>query len=215
MRIRSHRLPTLAPCLLGLAATLSPSPAPAGEPRAWEVSRGNAVIVCPLTVGGSFEAKSTALAGRLVADPDHAGRLTGGIALDLAQLDSGIAFRNQHMRDKYLEVGKGEGFDHAQLTDLELEGLDPTTALGTAAFTASLRLHGVSRRVRGEAKLRGDGRVVHVEATFPIATSDYGIARTVYLGVGVKNDLRVKVELDATAATAAAASAGLAAATGP
>jgi polyisoprenoid-binding protein YceI len=186
--------------LLFLSSTLllaTGRAAPAGEPLAWEVSAGTVTVLCPLTVGGSFEAKSSDLAGRLSPDPTAPGLLSGSLAVDLASLDTGIGFRNQHMRDRYLEVGKGEGFERALLSDLKLDGLDPATASGKARFTAALQVHGVSQPVAGQARLRREGELVRVEAAFPVTTSAFGIPRTEYLGVGVKDELRVTVTLDA------------------
>jgi hypothetical protein len=155
--------------------------------------------VCPLTVGGSFEAKTNAMSGRLVADPSRPGGLTGQLEVELATLDSGISLRNAHMRDNYLEVGKGEGYDRAVLKDIVLGG-DPATLSGATTFTATLRVHGVERPVRGDARLSREEADVRVDATFAVVLPDHGIAKPRYLGVGVRDEVRVKVKFQASAA---------------
>ena len=55
--------PTLAP--LGLAALLLATNGLAVQGPAWSVAQGEVRVVCPMTVGGSFEAQTTSLAGTL------------------------------------------------------------------------------------------------------------------------------------------------------
>lgn len=164
----------------------------------WSVAAGDVTVVCPLTVGGSFEAKSPALSGRLAADPSNPGRLQGELAVDLATLDTGISLRNTHMRDNYLEVGRGEGFSRAVLKDIVLAG-DAATAGGSATFTATLLVHGVERPVRGDARVSRNGDRVRVDASFPVVLADHQISKPRYLGVGVRDQVQVKVRFEASA----------------
>jgi hypothetical protein len=164
---------------------------------AWTVSGGAVTVVCPLTVGGSFEAKTTAITGRLAVNASRLGALDGRLDVDLATLDSGIGLRNTHMRENYLEVGKGEGYDRAVLWDIVL-GADPAMS-GATTFTAMLRVHGVERPVRGSARVSRDRGGVHVDATFPVVLPDHGIAKPRYLGVGVRDEVQVKVKFHASA----------------
>jgi hypothetical protein len=180
----------LAATLLCVASVLSAQPG-------WTVASGDVTVLCPLTVGGSFEATSSALSGQLTADPSQPGRLQGELAVDLSTLDSGIGLRNTHMRDNYLEVGKGEGFSHAVLKDIVLTG-DPATVNGVTAFTATLLVHGVDRPVRGDARLTRTGDRVRVEASFPVVLPEHEIPKPRYLGVGVRDQVQVKVRLQVT-----------------
>jgi polyisoprenoid-binding protein YceI len=186
---------TCATFLLGAAAWAQ---------TAWTISTGAVTVSCPLTVGGSFEAKTTALSGRLSADTTKPGRFAGELAVDLATLDSGISLRNTHMRENYLEVGKGEGYQRAVLKDIVLAG-DPFGS-GATTFTATLSLHGIERPVRGSARVaRADGGA-RVEAAFPVVLPDHGIAKPRYLGVGVRDEVQVKVKFQASAGETAAGS---------
>ena len=163
----------------------------------WSIGSGDVTVVCPLTVGGSFEAKSSALAGRLTPDASQPGRLQGELTVDLATLDTGIALRNTHMRDNYLEVGRGEGFSRAVLKDIVLAG-DAATTSGATTFTATLLVHGVERPVRGDARLTRTGDRVRVEANFPVVPAEHEIAKPRYLGVGVRDQVQVKVRFEAS-----------------
>ncbi len=69
--------------------------------------------------------------------------LTGEIVVDLATIDTGIALRNQHLRENYLEVAKGRGFDKAVLSEIRVHDADGEEFQGRTAFTGTLLLHGV------------------------------------------------------------------------
>ena len=164
----------------------------AAQPAAWRVASGEVTVLCPLTVGGSFEAKSSGLTGELRVDAAQPTRLAGELAVDLRTLDTGISLRNTHMREHYLEVGRGEGFERAVLSDIVL-GADAATASGAATFNATLLVHGVKKPVAGTARITRSGEAVRVEATFPVTLAEFGIADPRYLGVGVRNQVQVKV----------------------
>lgn len=180
---------SLAAALLGLALPVTL----AASGPTWRVTRGEVRVVCPLTVGGSFDAKTTSLAGELELVSAAPVSLGGELAVDLSSLDTGISLRNEHMRDKYLEVGRGPGFDRAALSGVGLGKVDPATFQGRTAFTATLLLHGTRRPVSGQATIRRDGGSVHVEASFPVTVADHGIPKPQYLGVGVRNEVNVMV----------------------
>ena len=162
------------------------------QSRSWTTTTGDVRVTCPLTVGGSFEAKTTALAGRLSVDPATTA-LAGELSVELKTLDTGISLRNQHMLDNYLEVQKGEDFETAVLSNIDVGPLTAGVTDGHSRFTARLRLHGTTQSVAGQATMSERGSAVRVEASFPIRISDYGIRDPRYLGVGVKNEVVVRV----------------------
>jgi polyisoprenoid-binding protein YceI len=165
---------------------------------AWRIAGGEVVVHCPLTVGGSFQAKTSAISGQLAPDPSNPSKLTGDMAVDLKTLDSGISLRNTHMRENYLEVGKGNGFDRAVLSEITLGGGDVTTVNGSTTFTAMLQVHGTKKPVSGQAKVTRSGSDVRVEASFPVSLPDFGVAEPRYLGVGVKDQVQVRVKFGGT-----------------
>jgi polyisoprenoid-binding protein YceI len=177
----------------------------AAEVPQWRVARGDLRGTCPLTVGGFFEARTASLAGALTPVPARPAAFAGALTVDLRTLETGIGLRDAHMRDQYLEVGKGEGFAAAVLSDLDLGAVPAESLRARVRFTGTLQLHGVRQPVAGQADVRRDGAAVRVEAAFPIALAAYGIAEPRYLGIGVKDTVQVKVTLVATPEPAGAA----------
>jgi len=196
--LRHHGLPALIGGVAFALASQSVAPAVArAQDAAWRVGSGEVAVVCPLTVGGRFEAKTRSVSGQLAVDPAQPSRLTGEIAVDLKTLDTGIGLRNTHMRENYLEVGKGDGFDRAVLSEIVLKG-EAATVTGATTFTATLLVHGTRKPVSGQAHISRAGADVHVDASFPVTLADFGIAEPRYLGVGVKDQVQVKVKFGST-----------------
>ena len=197
-RPRPHPRATRVAWLLALLAVSPAVPTP-GADSSWRVARGDVRVVCPMTVGGSFEAKTSAIQGTVTAGGPGA-PLGGELSVDLATLDTGIGLRNEHMKNKYLEVGRGQGFDHAVLSGIRLGDVDPQGFQGRTAFTGTFLLHGTAKPVTGQATIRRDGRDVRVEASFPVTISAFAIEKPQYLGVGVRDQVTVNVSLTASPA---------------
>lgn len=178
--------------LPGLAATSSAA--------GYRVEKGQVRVTVPLKPGGAFEARTTALSGTVQPGSGRPLPLRGDLSIDLASIDTGIALRNQHLREKYLEVAKGAGFERAVLSDIRLHEAGDGTFEGRTPFSGTLLLHGVSRPVTGTSEIRREGQGVRVDARFPLELTDFGIEPPEYLGVGVASRLLVAVELVATAA---------------
>jgi polyisoprenoid-binding protein YceI len=170
------------------------------QPPAWRVDRGDLRIVVPLKPGGAFNATSSSLEGTLVLGGVKPAALKGELAVDLATIDTGIGLRNQHLREKYLEIGKAPGFERAVLSDIRLPDVDREAFDGRTAFGASLRLHGVTHPIEGTAEIARQGESRRVRAEFRLTLTDFGIAPPEYLGVGVGNKLLVSVQFTATPA---------------
>jgi polyisoprenoid-binding protein YceI len=161
----------------------------------WIVRSGSVRVVCPLTVGGSFEARTSEVSGSLI--PGAATRPAGEFVVNLATLDTGIALRNEHMRERYLETGRGPAFAQAVLSGIDMTGLDVAALEGRGSFTGVLRLHGRTRPVAGRVELRRTGASVHVTAVFPVRLAQFDIATPRYLGVGVRDEVTVHVAFEA------------------
>ena len=167
-------------------------------PGTWRVEQGAVRVICPMTIGGSFEAKTTALSGSVIAGASGSPAFDGSLAVNLRTLDTGIALRNEHLRENYLEVGKGAGFDRATLSEIDLNGFNPDTPEGKGSFTALLSLHGVTKAVTGAVEIRQSGAGLRVKASFPVQLSDYSIRSPRYLGIGVKDTVQVEVAFAAS-----------------
>jgi polyisoprenoid-binding protein YceI len=161
---------------------------------ALQISDASIAVLCPLTVGGSFDAKSGALTGDLVLDANQRGVVAGELVVDLRTLQTGIAIRDNHMRDKYLEVQRGESFAAATLGRIRLDGIDPINLVGRTTFRGVLTLHGQARDVAGTAEIGRSDHNLRVHAAFPLKVSDFEIPSPTYLGVGVRNEVMVAVD---------------------
>ena len=178
-------------CLLLLSGDL-------GANGALRVTTGEVSIMCPLTVGGSFEAKTSAVTGELAVASGPEEPLKGELAVDLHKLQTGIGLRDRHMKDNYLEVKRGDGFASARLQDIKVDALD-----GKTSFRGVLMLHGERRQVTGTANIKPNGGGYRVEANFPVRISEFQIPDPTYLGVGVKDQVQVRVNFTVAPAGAA------------
>ena len=190
-RVRRVDAALYVTAFLGLAATLCAA-------GTWRVDRADVSVKCPMTIGGSFDAKTTALTGILTGNAARQPALDGSLAVDLRTLDTGIGLRNDHLREKYLEVDKGAGYDRAVLSDIDLKGLNGDAPEGKGSFTGLLMLHGVKKTVTGPVEVRKGDTGLRVRASFPLNLTDYNIAEPRYLGVGVRNTVQVTVTFVAT-----------------
>jgi len=183
---------TLLPATLGLVAAR-----PASAEEFWTLASGNVRVRCRLTIGGSFDASTSAMSGTLRQTGPGAS-YAGTLRVDLVSLDTGIELRDNHLRETYLEVARGERFRHAALTGIELDDpLPPDAARHKTPFSGTLSLHGVERAVAGKAELsRRHGRL-RVQATFPLSLKAFDIPPPRYMGVGVRDEVRILVTFDA------------------
>jgi len=164
--------------------------APAGASDAYKVSSGEVTVMCPLTVGGSFEAKTKNLSGDVTPASGEQGAARGALKVELQTLATGISIRDRHMKDNYLEVAKGPEFATAIIDDIRVEKLE-----GKTVFTGMLSLHGQKRKVTGAAELQEKDGKIRVQAQFPVKVSEFEIPAPTYLGVGVRDEIQVKVSL--------------------
>lgn len=126
-------------------------------------------------------------------------RLQLSASLALNTLGTGIALRDEHMKEKYLEVQK---YPTAELS------LSPTT-LPTAceqscdaeiAIEGTLLLHGVQKPVTGKVKLRRSRQDLEALFLFRIALADFGIETPAFMGVRVTRDVAITARVKALTA---------------
>jgi polyisoprenoid-binding protein YceI len=179
----------LTPALVGTSGVTSAS-ATVSAGAGYQMRSADVVVVCPLTVGGSFEARTKQLHGAVQLNAAQPGTIDGSLQVDLSSLQTGIGLRDRHMRENYLEVQKGAEYATATLDNIRLAQLE-----GKTSMTGTLKLHGQTRNITGIAELKREGNRVKVQAEFPVNVPDYDIAKPSYLGVGVKDEVRVRVTL--------------------
>ena len=190
-----RRFAALALAALALAVT-------AGAGESWTLTSGEVRVRCRLTVGGSFDAVTSRIAGALRLEAGGP-EVPGQVRVGLGSLDTGIELRDRHLRETYLEVDRGEEFGEAVLTAVELAGPFPPGARDhETGFRGLLSLHGMQGRIEGDVRLaRRDGRL-RVEAEFPLSLAEFAIPPPRYLGVGVRDEVRITVAFDAAIASA-------------
>jgi polyisoprenoid-binding protein YceI len=112
------------------------------------------------------------------------------VTVDLTRLATGIALRDRHMRERYLEVPK---YPTAVLS-FARSGLQIPSGPDKvdATVPATLTLHGQSHPVvvRYDAKREGGSLAAH--GSFRMNMNDFGVQVPTYLGVTVKPDIDVR-----------------------
>ena len=118
------------------------------------------------------------------------GAVKGSFKVVLADFKTGIDMRDQHMKEKYLEVGK---FPEATLL------IDPIkvslSGNESADFTGQFTMKGKSKAVKGTAKLTSQGDKVDGEAKFSISLADYDVGIPSHLGVKVAEEVEITVKI--------------------
>jgi len=190
--------------LLGLLLLLL-----AGSARAEEFvvrpGGANKVVFLSKAPVESFEGKTAKLEGRIAVDPAAVGdSITVRVEVDLASLDTGIAKRNQHMRENHLETAK---YPKAVFTGATVAG--PAGARLEAgrpvAFEVegTFALHGVSRRLRTTVEVtledQGGKRQLRFKTAFPVSLAAYAISRPQFLFLKLADEQAVRVTGVATA----------------
>lgn len=113
---------------------------------------------------------------------------SGSFLFDLEHLNTGIALRDDHMKDNYLEVKK---YPQAQLS-IEPINIQNENTNSSGEFKGTLTLHGVTKNTSG--KYTYDSSNKSVKAQFEILLSDFNINIPKYMGITVSE----KVEVETT-----------------
>lgn len=124
--------------------------------------------------------------GELIEDQKT---LSGELIVDLTSLKTGIDLRDNHMKDKYLQV---KDFPTAKLTITKMP--IPEKLSGEVKFSGEMEVHGVTKKIEGMATLSSSENGVTVKAEFPLKLSDYKIEIPSYKGITVAEKVKVKFE---------------------
>lgn len=114
-------------------------------------------------------------------------KASGEFTFDLSTLDTDIALRNEHMKDKYLEVGK---FPKATIRFKDVDAKEGAKS----TIPAELELHGVKKTVSLDAELQPDGEAKKATGTFKFKLTDFGIAIPTHLGITIADEVTVTIE---------------------
>jgi polyisoprenoid-binding protein YceI len=139
-----------------------------------------------------IEGKGEGPDGELQVHEDGKNIVIGGaLKVDMKSYNTGIALRDRHMKEKYLEVEK---FQMATLTVKEVSLVkadlqkNPETH---APFEGILELHGVQKPVKGEFTLKPAGEGFAVNAKFPLKLSDFSIVVPSFAGITVADQVEI------------------------
>lgn len=137
---------------------------------------GSLQIDVALSPAGSFKAETQKVNGTAYRTAD--GIAAKDVTVDLKSLSTGIALRDKHTKER-LQVEK---FPQAKL--IKASGKD-------GKGTATIEVSGKIKEVAGTYKI--DGHTLKAE--FPMKLSDLAITGVRYMAVGVKDDVKVHIDL--------------------
>ena len=134
--------------------------------------------------------KTEQMTGQLVLEKKI---ITAQTAIDLSSFTTGMALRDQHMKNKYLEVEK---FKEATLKINPISVLSESTPfkLSNVKFDGMLKLHGVEKPISGTASIDSTNGMMAVDASFSVNTEDYKISTPSFAGLTVANNVDIKVK---------------------
>jgi len=112
------------------------------------------------------------------------GAVTGTFTVKMAEFTTGLALRDEHLRNKYFEVAK-----YPDATVLVKDWLPSTSE---SPFTGTLTIKGIAKPIVGKASAR-DG---HLIAEFVTTLKGFPIEEPKHLGVGVSLDSEITVSVE-------------------
>jgi polyisoprenoid-binding protein YceI len=158
----------------------------------------------------TIHGRTTNVVGTVNADPANSAGSVVDVTIDLASLDTGIGMRNDHMRNKFLQVDK---FPSAIFKSVSVSG--PKTIEANKPIelqvTGDLTLHGVTKRITVPVHVvlipdsertkagRGPGDWVHATTDFNIKLTDYAIAVPDALVMKLSDGLTIHLDVFANA----------------
>lgn len=114
------------------------------------------------------------------------------VTVKLGSIETGIALRDRHMKEKYLETGK---YPDAVLEVDKSKLLLPSGSAVHSTVDGKLTLHGVTRPVKVDYHADGNAKRANVDGTLRINMKDYKIEVPSYLGVTVRPNVDIEVKL--------------------
>lgn len=138
---------------------------------------GSAEADVSLTPAGDFKAKTDDVKGFAVMKGDQV--TAENVVVNLKKLSTGLAMRDKHARDKYLEVEK-----YPEMT------LVKATGKGGKGI-GRIKYRGVEKDVAGSYEIKGS----NLQASFPLKLSDFNVKGIKYMGVGVDDEIKIHVTL--------------------
>lgn len=137
----------------------------------------------------TIKGKGQGVSGQL---SESENKISGSLSFDLQTLKTGIELRDDHMKNKYLQVKE---FPQAKLTLTDVSV--PTDYSGSMDFKGTMQLHGVSKEVVGKAQLDNGTDQISMTAEIPIKLKDFKIEIPSYKGITVADKVTVFFKTEA------------------
>jgi polyisoprenoid-binding protein YceI len=136
----------------------------------------SAEVSVTLTPAGDFKAKTTNVSG--VAQFVNGEYVAKDIKVPLKTLKTGVALRDQHTQ-KYLQSSQ-----YPEAVLVEAKGKD-------GKGSGMLKIKGITKPISGTFAING----AELTAEFPVKLTDYEIKGIKYMGIGVDDEVRIKITL--------------------
>ncbi len=119
--------------------------------------------------------------------------MSGEMKFSLNSLTTGIDLRDEHMKDKYLNVKQNPmatlKFEKATLSSSPLEN---NGSLAGPAIQAKLTLNKITKEVSTNWETEKSGNDIKVKSNFSIKLSDFNIEVPEYAGIKVADEVKIE-----------------------
>ncbi|HWY70254.1 MAG TPA: YceI family protein [Terriglobales bacterium] len=200
--------------ILGIPASIFPATSDEpGKPEAIQIEHATATFQVGTNMPGLFvKGKSEALQARVQIrrSPDGVTLEHIEAQLPVKTLATGIALRDQHMREHVFTTPDGQVPDMT----FEGEGISCPGILpgheGSCRVSGTLSIRGTARNFSVLLKIREAGSAPAFRAVGDgvVKLSDYGIEQPSQFGVKTENEIQFRIEFPETTATALTTQAG-------
>ncbi len=134
------------------------------------------------------------LIGNLELDKNQ---IKGRFKVNLDEFTTGIALRDEHMKEKYLETKKfSEAWLEIEKIELPENFLAEKKVYSGVPFQGKLSLHGVEKSVKGTADVDTKKDIPSVSTEFKVLVSDFKIDIPSYLGIKVADEVTIKAKMN-------------------
>jgi len=140
---------------------------------------------------GTAKGKFSKFKGTIVVDRDHPEQSSVTVAIEAASIDTGIAKRDEHLREELFNVAK-----YPEIT-FKSRRVKQTGA-NTGEITGDLTMHGVNRAITLNVQLLAPGEASHWRVTVaPLKRSEFGLlfsksAETVSM---ISDEVAIEIEI--------------------
>jgi polyisoprenoid-binding protein YceI len=113
--------------------------------------------------------------------------VSGFGVFSLESLETGIDLRDQHMKNKYLEVNK------YPVTKLTLDPIPLHKATAEIPFHGTLELHGQKKPIGGTVTLNPDNSKLRANFSFTLKLSDFHIEPPSFAKITIQDAIKISV----------------------